>query len=75
MERGPVSESGGPAESALQASGLGYTFLRPNFYMPNFSRAYRNGGAETVTTTIRDLTGGEPTTFEQFVRDHRAAFL
>ncbi|MEU8122272.1 hypothetical protein AB0C21_26500 [Spirillospora sp. NPDC049024] len=39
------------------------------------SRAYRNGGAETVTTAVRDLTGREPTSFEQFARDHRAAFL
>ncbi|WP_200842341.1 SDR family oxidoreductase [Actinomadura sp. K4S16] len=39
------------------------------------SRAYRNGGAEAVTTAVRDLTGREPTTFEQFARDHRAAFL
>ncbi|MEV4005271.1 hypothetical protein [Actinomadura sp. NPDC049753] len=39
------------------------------------SRAYRGGGAETVTTTVRDLTGREPTTFEQFVRDHRSAFV
>ncbi|MFB9193400.1 SDR family oxidoreductase [Actinomadura verrucosospora] len=39
------------------------------------SRAYRDGGAETVTTTVRDLTGREPTTFEQFVRDHRSAFV
>ncbi|MDL4814183.1 SDR family oxidoreductase [Actinomadura opuntiae] len=174
----PIAALHRPAELALQASGLGYTFLRPNFYMQNFtrqfaasirttgrfaqprahapisfvdvrdiarvaahvlttdghdgrvyaltgpealtyddaaevlsrlldrpvrfvglsdsdaraamlerglpeyyadalievSRAYRNGGAETVTTTVRDLTGREPTSFEQFVRDHRAAF-
>lgn len=39
------------------------------------SRAYRDGGADTVTTTVRDLTGREPATFEQFVRDHRSAFV
>lgn len=39
------------------------------------SRAYRHGGAETVTTTVRDLTGQEPTSFDRFVRDHRAAFV
>lgn len=174
----PIARLHRPAELALQASGLGYTFLRPNFYMQNFtrqfassiktvgrfaqpradapisfvdvrdvarvaarvlttdghegrvyavtgpealtydaaaevlsqvldrpvrfvgltdadaraamldrglpayyadalievSRAYRDGGAETVTTTVRDLTGREPATFGQFVRDHRAAF-
>lgn len=37
------------------------------------SRAYRDGGAERVTTAVRDLTGSEPTPFAQFVRDHRAA--
>lgn len=174
----PIARLHRPAELALQVSGLGYTFLRPNFYMQNFtrqfaasirqagefaqpcadapvsfidardiarvaarvltsdghegrsyaitgpealtydaaagvlarvlgrqvrfaglsdtearsamlrrglppdyadalievSRAYRHGGAEAVTTTVRDITGREPTTFEQFVRDHRGAF-
>jgi uncharacterized protein YbjT (DUF2867 family) len=36
------------------------------------SRAYREGGAERVTTAVRDLTGREPTPFAEFVRDHRA---
>jgi uncharacterized protein YbjT (DUF2867 family) len=38
------------------------------------SRAYRDGGADTVTSTVRDLTGREPVDFERFVRDHVAAF-
>jgi uncharacterized protein YbjT (DUF2867 family) len=174
----PIARQHRPVERALEASGLGWTFLRPNFYMQNFtrqmaasirqdgsfaqpdsaapisfvdnrdvalvaarvltsaghdgqvydltgpqaltydqaagvlsdvlgkpvrftgltdeaaragmlqrglpesyadalievSRAYRNGGAERVTPTVRDLTGSEPTSFAQFVRDHRAAF-
>ena len=37
-------------------------------------RAYRNGGAGTVTSTVHDLTGHPPVGFEQFVRDHRAVF-
>jgi hypothetical protein len=28
-----------------------------------------------VTNTIRELTGREATSLEQFIRDHRAAFL
>lgn len=39
------------------------------------SRAYRHGGAETVTTTVAELTGRAPGTFEQFVRDHRSSFI
>jgi uncharacterized protein YbjT (DUF2867 family) len=173
----PIARQHRPVEMALEASGLGWTFLRPNFYMQNFtrqmavsirqegafaqpessapisfvdnrdvamvaarvltstghdgrvydltgpqaltyeqaadvlsevlgkpvrftgltdeaakagmlqrglpeayadalievSRAYRNGGAERVTSTVRDLTGSEPTSFAQFVRDYRAA--
>jgi uncharacterized protein YbjT (DUF2867 family) len=38
------------------------------------SQAYRHGGAEQVTSTVQDLTGRDPITFEQFVRDHQAAF-
>ncbi|HEX4253318.1 MAG TPA: NmrA family NAD(P)-binding protein [Pseudonocardia sp.] len=38
------------------------------------ARAYRDGGAESVTTTVSELTGREPTTFEQFVRAHRSVF-
>jgi uncharacterized protein YbjT (DUF2867 family) len=172
----PIARQQRPVERALEASGLGWTFLRPNFYMQNFtrqmaasisqdgtfaqpdssapisfvdnrdvaiaaarvltsaghdgrvydltgpqaltydqaaailseilgrpirftgltdeaaragmlrrglpasyadalievSRAYRDGGAERVTTAVRDLTGSEPTPFAQFVRDHRA---
>jgi len=36
--------------------------------------AYRDGGAESVTTTVRELTGREPATFEEFAREHRAVF-
>jgi len=49
----------------------------PEFYadaLIEVSRAYRDGGVDTVTSTVRDLTGREPNTFEQFVREHRAAF-
>jgi uncharacterized protein YbjT (DUF2867 family) len=49
----------------------------PSFYVDSLlevSRAYRDGGAETVTSTVLDLTGRSPVSFEQFVRDHRAVF-
>lgn len=49
----------------------------PEFYadaLIEVSRAYRDGGVDTATSTVRDLTGREPNTFEQFVREHRAAF-
>ena len=59
------------ARSALLRSGL------PEFHadaLLDVSRAYRHGGADLVTTTVRDLTGRAPMTFEQFVRDHQPAF-
>ncbi|WP_246281635.1 NmrA family NAD(P)-binding protein [Fodinicola acaciae] len=37
-------------------------------------RAYRDGGAEQVSTVVRDLTGRDPISFGQFVHDHRAVF-
>lgn len=38
------------------------------------SRAYREGGAEAVTSTVARLTGREPTSLAQFIEDHRGAF-
>lgn len=38
------------------------------------SRAYRDGGAETVLSTVHDITGQDPVTFEQFALAHRDAF-
>jgi uncharacterized protein YbjT (DUF2867 family) len=38
------------------------------------SRAYRRGGAERVTSVVRDLTGHPPVSFEGFVRDNISAF-
>ncbi len=50
--------------------------------MPGFSvdalmgvaRAYRTGGAETVTPTVADLTGRAPMGFADFVRQNRHFF-
>ncbi len=49
----------------------------PEFYVDalvEVGRVFRNGGVETVTSTVRDLTGHSPVSFEQFVRDHRDVF-
>jgi uncharacterized protein YbjT (DUF2867 family) len=35
---------------------------------------YRDAGAETITSTVAELTGQEPTSFEQFVVDHQDLF-
>jgi len=50
----------------------------PEFYadaLTEVSQAYRDGGVDTITSTVRDLTGTDPNTFERFVREHRAAFV
>jgi len=35
---------------------------------------YRRGEAAAITTTVRDITGAEPRTFQQFARDYAAEF-
>ena len=49
----------------------------PDFYadaLIDLNRFYRGGGADTVTDGVKQVTSREPVTFEQFVRDHVAAF-
>ena len=36
---------------------------------------YRHGDAAMVISTVRDLTGNEPTTFFRFAQDYATAFL
>jgi hypothetical protein len=36
---------------------------------------FATGAAATVTDTVRNLLGRPAISFEQFVKDHRAAFL
>jgi uncharacterized protein YbjT (DUF2867 family) len=43
-------------------------------YLIGVARAYRDGGAERVTSTITDLTGVPPRSFADFIRDHAAYF-
>lgn len=38
------------------------------------STVYGDGGADSVLSTVTDLTGDAPRSFEQFVRDHRRLF-
>jgi hypothetical protein len=38
------------------------------------SRAYRHGGAERLTPVVRELTGQDPVSLEEFVRDHVSVF-
>jgi uncharacterized protein YbjT (DUF2867 family) len=37
-------------------------------------RAYRDGGAEPVSTAVREITGRDPISLERFIDDHRAVF-
>jgi uncharacterized protein YbjT (DUF2867 family) len=49
----------------------------PEFYVEaliEVARAYRHGGAETVTTTVKELTGREATGLAEFIRRHRDVF-
>jgi len=43
--------------------------------MIELNQCIRTGLAEEVTTTIKDITGKDATTFEQFVRDNKGAWL
>ena len=49
----------------------------PDFYadaLIDLFRAYRNGMASGVTSSVKSITGHEPIMFDQFVRDHADAF-
>jgi len=45
-----------------------------NTYLRAFRATLTDGGADSVLSTVTDLTGEAPRTFEQFVRDHRRLF-
>ena len=50
----------------------------PLFYadaLIEVARAFRDGGVETVTPTVGELTGRQPVSFARFASDHRGAFL
>jgi len=49
----------------------------PDIYadaLVDLDKWYASGKADVVTTSIRDVTGREPTPFEKFVQDFEAAF-
>jgi hypothetical protein len=49
----------------------------PDFYadyLVDLDRWYESGKADVVTSSIRDVTGRDPTTFEQFVTDFAREF-
>lgn len=70
----PVRYVGVPddrARAALLGRGM------PEFHADaviGVARAYRDGGAETVTSTVADLTGSAPLGFVEFVRRNRHSF-
>jgi len=59
------------ARAGMKAHGV------PDLYadhLIDLDRWYESGKADVVTTSIRDITGREPTTFEQFVREFVGEF-
>ena len=63
------------SDEAAKAGMLGAGI--PEFYadyLIDLSQYYRKGGAARVTTSVKDVTGRDPVTFEQFVRDNASAF-
>lgn len=65
----PVPDDG--ARAGMIAGGIPEPYADA---LIDLNRAYRLGAAAQVTTAVRDVTGRDPVTFEQFVRDHAAAF-
>ena len=66
-----VSLTSEVARAAMLARGL------PSFHVEallQVAAAYRDGGADTVTSTVADLTGRPPRSLADYARDHRAAF-
>lgn len=66
-----VRRSDDEARAAMLHRGM------PEFYanaLIDVARAYRYGGADTVTTTVADLTGRRAAGFADFVRRHRDVF-
>lgn len=52
----------------------GYTEDRLEIEVLCHYRAFRRGGADLVTDTVERLTGRKPTSVEEFLQAHRAAF-
>jgi len=57
----PIAELHRPVEEALESSGLAWTFLRPNYYMQNFTRQMAAGIASAGV--IAQPASRSPTSF------------
>jgi len=65
----PLSDD--DAKAGMVAAGI------PAFYadyLVDLNRVYREGGGAAVTDTVREVTGAAATSFDEFARDHAAAF-
>ena len=60
-----------PFKQALLAAGVPEWSANA---LVDLQRLYREGGASAVTRDVEQLLGHKPISFEQFSRDHRAAF-
>jgi hypothetical protein len=66
-----VAVSDEAAKAGMLAAGI------PEFYVDyliDLSQFYRKGGAALITSVVKDVTGKDPVSFEQFVKDNAAAF-
>jgi uncharacterized protein YbjT (DUF2867 family) len=66
-----VAVSDEAAKAGMMSAGI------PAFYadyLVDLNQFYRKGSAARVTPTVKDLTGRDPLSFEQFVRDNASAF-
>ena len=60
------------ARAVMLADGLPLGYVES---LIEVARAYRDGGAQRVTSSVQDLIGRPATSFAAFVRDHRAEFI
>ncbi|WP_437817564.1 SDR family oxidoreductase [Sorangium sp. So ce1078] len=66
-----VAVSDDAAKAGMVSAGM------PEFYADyviDLHRYYRSGAGSAVTSAVKDVTGREPTGFEQFALDHAGAF-
>ena len=66
-----VALTEGDLRAGMKANGVPDLYAD---YLVDLDRWYESGKADMVTTTIRDITGRAPTTFEEFVKDFAEEF-
>lgn len=66
-----VSLTDDEARARMRAAGLPDPYIAE---VIDLFQAYRRGCGEQVTPDVRALLGRDPTTFEQFARDHASSF-